>query len=305
MEPIKRGMQGAAVEDVQTRLQKLGYELDQGELDKKEYGDSTAAAVASFRGANGLESGDEVDTPCWTKLVDESYQLGDRTLYLRVPNFKGADVKALQQALNVLGFTCGAEDGIFGPHTEAAVQQFQENVGLLADGMAFQDTFRYIERLHHAWRDKPASTPEESESHVGFARAANVLESYRIAIGGEDAISRSVASRMWNIATATTETSGLVLYNGEPPENMDIVFDLAMDSLPEDAAPRATIVLVECVNLSQRIRTAIAAAKRRPALVRVELTGMTDYGRFTASDAQMLAVRLLDGVCDALSEQVR
>ena len=305
MEPIKRGMRGAAVEDVQARLLKLDYELEQDELDNKEFGDSTAAAVASFRSTNGLEDGEAVDATCWTKLVDESYQLGDRTLYLRVPNFRGADVKALQQALNVLGFACGAEDGIFGPHTEAAVQQFQENVGLLADGMAFQDTFRYIERLHHVWRDKPASAPEESESHVGFARAADVLESYRIAIGGEDAISRSVASRMWNIAAATTESSGLVLYNGEPPEDMDIVFELAMESLPEDAEPRATIVLVECVNLSQRIRTAIAAAKRRPALVRVELTGMTDYGRLTASDAQTLAVRLLDGVCDALSEQVR
>lgn len=305
MEPIKRGMQGAAVEDVQTRLQKLGYELDQDELDKKEYGDSTAAAVASFRSANGLEGGNEVDTSCWTKLVDESYQLGDRTLYLRVPNFKGADVKALQQALNVLGFACGTEDGIFGPHTEAAVQQFQENVGLLADGMVFQDTFRYVERLHHVWKDKPASTPLESESHIGFARAADVLESYHIAIGGEDAIARNVASRMWNIATATTENSGMELYNGEPPEGMDFIFELALNTLPEDAEPRATIVLAECVNLPMRIQTALAAATGKPALVRFELTGLTDYGRLTASDAQMLAVRLLDGICDALSEQVR
>ena len=303
MEPIRKGMQGAAVEDVQARLTKLGYTIDSEELDAKEFGESTERAVVSFNADHGLE-GASIDSTSWTSLVDESYQLGDRTLYLRVPNFRGADVKALQQALNVLGFACGAEDGVFGPHTEAALQQFQENVGLLADGMAFQDTFRYIERLHHVWKDKPASTPPESESHIGFARAAGVLESYRIAIGGEDTIARSVASRMWNIAAATTDSSGMMLYNSEPPEGMDIVFELALNGLPEDAEPRATIVLAECVDLPMRIRTAIAA-QGRPALVRIELTGITDYGRLTASDAQMLAVRLLDGVCDALSQQVR
>ncbi|MFR7797329.1 MAG: peptidoglycan-binding domain-containing protein [Collinsella sp.] len=57
----------------------------------------------------------------------------------------------LQKALNVLGFACGEDDGYFGPHTEAALQQFQENVGLFADGMAFQDTTP-INRLHHVWR---------------------------------------------------------------------------------------------------------------------------------------------------------
>ncbi len=77
---------------------------------------------------------------------------GDRTLYLRMPNFHGADVQALQKALNVFGFACGEDDGYFGPHTEAALQQFQENVGLFADGMAFQDTYAYINRLHHVWR---------------------------------------------------------------------------------------------------------------------------------------------------------
>lgn len=42
---------------------------------------------------------------------------------------------------------------------------------------------------------------------------------------------------------------------------------------------------------------------KSPARIRIELTGMTRYnGTFTASDAQTLAVRLLDGVCDALAD---
>ena len=304
MEPIKKGMQGAAVEDVQTRLTSLGFTIDEPELSDKRFGDSTAAAVSSFRSRNDLAQGDEVDTACWETLVDASYKLGDRTLYLRLPNFHGADVRALQRALNTLGFACGKDDGYFGPHTEAALQQFQENVGLFADGMAFHDTFSYINRLHHVWEGKPSIVEVDSQARTGFARAASVLEGCHIAIGGEDAIARNVASRMWNIASATTDGSGIVLYeSGESaPVGMDLILEIASTDLPDDAEPRATIVLSECHDLPLRIKTAMAAATTKPVVIRIELTGMTSYGVFTASDAQTLAVRLLDGVCDALSE---
>lgn len=301
MDSIKQGMQGPAVEDVQTRLASLGYAIDEHELEGSDYGASTAKAVSDFRVASGLATGDEVDSVCWSALVDASYKLGDRTLYLRLPNFHGADVRALQQALNVLGFACGIDDGYFGPHTEAALQQFQENVGLFADGMAFQDTFNYIKRLHHVWKDKPSVVNIDSEARSGFARAASVLEHVNVAVGGEDAIARNIASRIWNIASATTENSGVVLYDSEEPQDMDVIFVVASEPLPESAAPVATITLAECTNLSQRIRTAIAASTQKPARVRFELTGLTRYGAFTSSDAQTLAIRLLDGVCDALS----
>lgn len=301
MDSIKQGMQGPAVEDVQTRLASLGYAIDEHELEGSDYGASTAKAVSDFRVVSGLATGDEVDSVCWSALVDASYKLGDRTLYLRLPNFHGADVRALQQALNVLGFACGIDDGYFGPHTEAALQQFQENVGLFADGMAFQDTFNYIKRLHHVWKDKPSVVNIDSEARSGFARAASVLEHVNVAVSGEDAIARNIASRIWNIASATTENSGVVLYDSEEPQDMDVIFVLASEPLPESAAPVATITLAECTNLSQRIRTAIAASTQKPARVRFELTGLTRYGTFTSSDAQTLAIRLLDGVCDALS----
>lgn len=301
MDSIKQGMQGPAVEDVQTRLASLGYAIDEHELEGSDYGASTAKAVSDFRVVSGLATGDEVDSVCWSALVDASYKLGDRTLYLRLPNFHGADVRALQQALNVLGFACGIDDGYFGPHTEAALQQFQENVGLFADGMAFQDTFNYIKRLHHVWKDKPSVVNIDSEARSGFARAASVLEHVNVAVGGEDAIARNIASRIWNIASATTENSGVVLYDSEEPQDMDVIFVLASEPLPESAAPVATITLAECTNLSQCIRTAIAASTQKPARVRFELTGLTRYGTFTSSDAQTLAIRLLDGVCDALS----
>lgn len=78
---------------------------------------------------------------------------------------------------------------------------------------------------------------------MGFARAASVLESWSIAIGGEDAIARNVASRVWNIATATTDGSGIVLYDDLAPEDVDLTVEIASDALPDDAEPRATITL--------------------------------------------------------------
>lgn len=301
MESIKQGMQGPAVEDVQTRLVSLGYTIDDAEIASKEFGATTASAVSAFRASQELEPSDEIDGIAWSALVDASYKLGDRTLYLRLPNFHGADVLALQRALNTLGFACGVDDGYFGPHTEAALQQFQENVGLFADGMAFQDTFAYINRLHHVWEGKPSVIDVEAEARMGFARAANVLESWHIAIGGEDAIARNVASRVWNIASATTDGSGIVLYDDAAPQDVDLIVEVASDELPDDAEPRATITLAECQNLPLRVKTAVAAATAKPILLRIELTGITEYGMFTASDAQTLAVRLLDGLCDALS----
>lgn len=305
MEPIKQGMRGPAVEDVQTRLTSLGYTIDAGETAAKDFGPSTAAAVSAFCADCGLEPSEQIDVTSWSALVDASYRLGDRTLYLRVPNFHGADVHALQHALNTLGFACGPDDGYFGPHTEAALREFQENVGLFADGMAFQDTFNYIARLHHVWEGKASVAEVGDEARMGFARAATVIENWNIAICGVDAIARNVASRIWNIATATTENSGVVLCDDCIPEDADLVVEIASDELPEDAEPRATISLAGCQNLPLRIKTAVAAATHKPAVLRIELTGISTYGTFTSSDAQTLAVRLLDGLCDALSDEVR
>ena len=301
MEPITQGMTGAAVEDIQERLRSLDYSIDEGECERQEFGTSTSTAVAHFRLDHGLPLGTEVDSDTWVVLVDETYKMGDRTLYLRLPNFHGADVRQLQHCLNILGFSAGEEDGYYGPHTEAAVKQFQESIGELPDGMAFPDTFFAIDRLHHVWGGKPASGPHP-QGAIGYARAANVLENVSISITAEDPISRNVAGRVWNLATATNDKSGLDIV--ESPENKRpgdrALLVLATTPLPEGSSV-PNVVVDEPGLLARRIRTACESSKEDVPVVRIELSlGGPNYnGTFTISDAQTYAVMLLDAICSA------
>ena len=56
-------------------------------------------------------------------------------LWLKQPNFKGADVVALQMALDKAGIDPGPVDGEYGPMTDAAVISFQVIEGLEVDGI--------------------------------------------------------------------------------------------------------------------------------------------------------------------------
>ena len=303
MEPITLGMTGAAVEDIQERLRSIEYAIDEGERARQEFGPSTATAVAHFRLDQGLPLGQDVDVRTWAALVDETYKMGDRTLYLRLPNFHGADVRQLQSCLNILGFSAGEADGYYGPHTEAAVKQFQESIGVLQDGMMFPDTFDAIERLHHVWAGKSASGPHPLGA-MGFARAANVLERVNISIAAEDPISRNVAGRIWNLASATNERSGLDIV--ESPDRKrpgDVALLVLGISAPAADSAMPNVLADNPATLARRIRTAVMGSVEDVPVVHVELSlGGPDYdGTFTVSDAQTYAVMLLDAICAAFN----
>ena len=302
MDPIREGANGAAVEDIQSRLMALDYDIDQAEHEEQLFGSSTATAVARFRLDHGLPLGTEVDTQTWSILVDEGYCMGDRTLYLRLPNFHGADVRQLQKCLNILGFSCGEPDGYYGVHTEAAVKQFQESQGQLADGMAFPDTFDAIDRLHHVWAGKPAAGPHPMGG-MGFARAAEVLERMQISLTAEDPISRNVAGRIWNLASATTDKSGLDLVgNASQSRSGDqLVLVLAASAL-EGRSKTPNLSTEDIETLPQRIRTACESSRATPPMVRLQLPfGLGYDGTFTTGDAQTFAVMLLDAICTAFA----
>lgn len=56
----------------------------------------------------------------------------------------GEDVRRLQGSLNGLDYGPIAEDGNFGPETQAAVMRYQSNLGLPVDGIVGPDTWARI-----------------------------------------------------------------------------------------------------------------------------------------------------------------
>ena len=105
MKAIEIGQTGPAVEDVQHRLMLIGH-LAEDQVTGS-YDEATAQAVRAFCRNVGVPESSEVTEKVWAALVDASYSLGDRTLYLRMPYFHGHDVLELQQALGALGFAVG------------------------------------------------------------------------------------------------------------------------------------------------------------------------------------------------------
>ncbi len=80
----------------------------------------------------------------WLALVEASWRLGDRPLKLLAPNLRGDDVGTLQSLLGKLGFDCGRVDGIFGPLTARALEDFQRNCGLDVDGVCGPGTAKAL-----------------------------------------------------------------------------------------------------------------------------------------------------------------
>jgi hypothetical protein len=312
MEPIRLQHTGAAVEDVQQRLVLAGF-LTDADVDGV-YGEKTAQAVNAFCAAHGLPATGEVNEKTWAALVDASYSLGDRTLYLRMPFFHGNDVRQLQQALGALGFACN-EDGIFGAYTEAALRKFQVNLALFGDGIAGAQTFRAIYNLRHSWEGKSGAVPC---AHLGFSRAADVLEQHMLCLFGTTEFTRSVASRMSNLALATNPNSRLVSADSllvAPDKDMCFVhLVLPGEKRPgqggtvQSSVSLAAEPLVQMDNeegsLALRIKGALNVVKNHsPRRIAVQLPGETWENAGEARAAQHYAVTLLDALCVALSNE--
>lgn len=142
----RTGDEGPEVLDIQRRLVAQGEAIDTPEL-VGAFGTSTEAAVRSFQARRNLPVDGLVGPDTWDQLVEAGYRLGDRTIYLHVPPFRGDDVRELQRKLNALGFDAGREDGVFGAHTERATREFQRNVGDEADGVIGLHTIATLDRM--------------------------------------------------------------------------------------------------------------------------------------------------------------
>lgn len=300
MKTIKKNDNGAAVADVQKRLHVLGYKI---EIDGF-FGDQTAHAVRAFRKAEGLPQGDCVNAATWNALVDASFSMGDRMLYLRLPHFHGQDVAELQTILNVLGFVVGDEDSIFGPHTEHALRDFQSSAGLPDDGIAGRRTFNAIERLRHAWEGKTIASAEDMNAHMSFSRAAEALEHLEACFFGLDEAGFQIAKRIANLAHATSETACVTSADAlhEFPSGTTIMVGIGMNK-KDFATGDPVITFEDSWQFSARVNTALKMAQGSPRRVYVEVPAASEISKGVHFDEHMLqhiAVVCLDSFCSAV-----
>lgn len=141
---LKAGSTGPAVADIQRKLQNLNYSIADKEGD---FNIDTEQAVKQFQQDRGLLVDGIVGKETWQDLVEASYVLGRRTIYLKSPCLQGDDVKTVQLWLRTLGFNPGSIDGVYGKQTEASSKEFQENVGLNTDGIISTDTIEAFTNL--------------------------------------------------------------------------------------------------------------------------------------------------------------
>jgi N-acetylmuramoyl-L-alanine amidase len=103
--------------------------------------------VRRFQRERGLRDTGACDEHTWKALVEATWKLGDRLLMLTSPNLRGDDVVELQNRLARIGFDCGRVDGIFGPLTAHALEDFQSNCGLPTDAVCGIETIRVLARV--------------------------------------------------------------------------------------------------------------------------------------------------------------
>mgnify|MGYP000880680378 CR=1 FL=1 len=78
-------------------------------------------------------------------------QVAQRTLHVTSPLTAGPLVKQVQRVLRDAGYFPGAVDGIYGPQTAHAVQQFQDAHGLVADGEVGPATLKAMQIAVPDW----------------------------------------------------------------------------------------------------------------------------------------------------------
>lgn len=143
---LRRGQRDIAVAEIRARLARMGFQVES--LDEEFFDDKLDGAVRTFQQARGLNPDGIIGPLTLARLEEAHWALGDRVLhYIPAHLMRGEDVVTLQQRLTTLGFDLGKVDGLFGVRTDQALREFQQSVGIDADGVAGSDTYKAFERL--------------------------------------------------------------------------------------------------------------------------------------------------------------
>ncbi|HEX4489857.1 MAG TPA: peptidoglycan-binding protein [Acidimicrobiia bacterium] len=208
---LRAGATGEAVGELQRRLAVAGIPDDGAE---GEFGPDTERALREFQTKRGLRVDGVCGPETWDHLVESSFQLGDRMLFLARPFLRGDDVATLQRRLNMLGFHAGREDGILGPQTERALREFQLNVGLATDGQCGRATLLGLDQVG-ALSDGSAAAVREREA---LRRDPRRLASRRLYVTADPALEGLGQA----VARALLESGARVLIDTSGRESRDL-----------------------------------------------------------------------------------
>src|SRR5690606_11650606 len=193
--PLTPGQRGEAIRDLQRRLGAAGFAPAGAEPGL--FCEATAASLREFQQVRGLRSTGVCDEETWRALVEASWKLGDRLLTLVAPNLRGDDVSELQTLLARLGFDCGRVDGILGPATIRALEDFQRNSGLRVDGVCGPVTVRALQVLTRQTGSGPGvATLRELEELTAGARSLAELRILVGQFGGLSPLSRQLVQAL-------------------------------------------------------------------------------------------------------------
>jgi N-acetylmuramoyl-L-alanine amidase len=173
---FSRGDHGEAVTHISGLLARIGLLDDEPGPD---YDDRVELAVRAFQQQRGLSVDGIVGEATYRRLEEARWSLGDRILtHLPGRLLAGDDVFVLQRRLLELGFHTGRVDGYYGPQTEAALREFQRNVGLPADGTCGPATLKALDRL----------SPRVSGGSPNAMRAAERIRDAGPQLGGKTVV---------------------------------------------------------------------------------------------------------------------
>jgi len=154
---LRKGMRGEDVKALQEKLNSLGYNC--GAADGI-FGQNTFRAVVAFQEDHHLDA-DGIAGKLTQAAIEEALKNptppaaeipadppADPAEEFWLPDLeigsKNDAVTFLQAALNLLGFSCGKADGIFGPATAAALNRFKTDCGIEPNGKADTETWKEL-----------------------------------------------------------------------------------------------------------------------------------------------------------------
>lgn len=303
---IKEGARSAEVADVQSRLRSFGFEIAD---ETGTFGPHTTHAVRAFQQRRGILTDGIVGPHTWRELVEAGWRLGDRALYLKSPPMRGDDVAILQSRLNALGFAARKEDGIFGIDTDRAVRSFQREYAVAEDGIFGPRTQAALIGLRV---DRPGTAAGlREELHLNEHRAlSGALVAIDPGHGGEDAGAEgsegmTEAEACWDLAV---RVAGRLVSAGarvrftrtevEGPDvttraqranriNSDVLLSIHLNESDTDSAEGATTFY-----FGGSVSGAALAEKIQDRLTRVGLVDCRHHGRYypILRETQMPAV---------------